>query len=362
MPEPRVRRLLIVGLALAAAGVYASPAAQGQAQCPGTNEPGTSAQLSTSTLCLVNSLRAGQGLPALTQDSELAAAARAHATDMVARGYLALRSPDGVTPAQRAASAGYTGSVIGEVVGTGADGQAFPSPVFGGWQSDLPSRAVLLLASARDAGVAVVRGSPGSGAGADNEATYVLYVGAQPVLGQTAIASLVSGDVLIQTPSATGFSQPVKLTGSTVIPVGSIVDATSGKVRIISARDRQGHNQTAQFFDGKFRIRQRKTPHAVTRLELRGGDFSACTVGVSAKRARAARGRTVRRVWGHGKGRYKLSGRTAAGTVRGTFWLTEDRCDGTLIRVKEGSVVVHDLAHQRTVTVTAGHSYFAKRR
>ena len=50
--------------------------------------------------------RAGCG--ALRFDSRLAAAARAHSADMVNRHYFAHESPDGSTPADRAAAAGYT--------------------------------------------------------------------------------------------------------------------------------------------------------------------------------------------------------------------------------------------------------------
>jgi hypothetical protein len=41
-------------------------------------------------------------------------------------------------------------------------------------------------------------------------------------------------------------------------------------------------------------------------------------------------------------------------------WLTEDYCNGTLIRVREGSVTVRDLVKKRTVVVAAGRSYFAE--
>jgi hypothetical protein len=46
--------------------------------------------------------------------------------------------------------------------------------------------------------------------------------------------------------------------------------------------------------------------------------------------------------------------------VLGTIWLTEDRCDGTLIRVLTDKVAVTDLVKHRKVTVKAGHSYLAK--
>ena len=46
--------------------------------------------------------------------------------------------------------------------------------------------------------------------------------------------------------------------------------------------------------------------------------------------------------------------------MRGTRWLTEDRCDGTLTRVTNGAVVVRDFKRHRKVLVRAGHSYLAK--
>ena len=42
----------------------------------------------------------------------------------------------------------------------------------------------------------------------------------------------------------------------------------------------------------------------------------------------------------------------------GTRWLTEDFCDGTLVRVAQGVVVVEDLVTRATVTVHARHSVF----
>jgi ferric-dicitrate binding protein FerR (iron transport regulator) len=46
--------------------------------------------------------------------------------------------------------------------------------------------------------------------------------------------------------------------------------------------------------------------------------------------------------------------------VRGTNWLTEDSCNGTLVRVRRGKVAVTDYHRRRTVTVKAGRSYFAR--
>ena len=70
----------------------------------------------------------------------------------------------------------------------------------------------------------------------------------------------------------------------------------------------------------------------------------------------------VRRVWGRerGSGRFRSRGRYSSGLVRGTEWLTVDRCDGTLTRVKRGTVIVRDFVRHRTVTVRAGQKYLAR--
>ena len=68
------------------------------------------------------------------------------------------------------------------------------------------------------------------------------------------------------------------------------------------------------------------------------------------------------KLWGSGKGKFRTSGKYASATVRGTIWLMQDECDGTLIRVKRGTVSVRDLKRKKTVTVKTGHSYVARAR
>ena len=70
----------------------------------------------------------------------------------------------------------------------------------------------------------------------------------------------------------------------------------------------------------------------------------------------------MRRLSGNANGRFRTRGRHSAATVRGTIWVTADRCDGTLTRVKRGRVAVRDLRRRRTVVVRAGKSYLAPRR
>jgi hypothetical protein len=46
--------------------------------------------------------------------------------------------------------------------------------------------------------------------------------------------------------------------------------------------------------------------------------------------------------------------------VRGTIWLTQERCEGTLTFVKRGIVTVRDERRNKTIVVRAGHSYLAR--
>ena len=180
--------------------------------------------------------------------------------------------------------------------------------------------------------------------------------------GATANVESVSGTVLVRRPGAAGF---VRLRRAGQVPIGSVVDATRGVVRLTTASNLRGGQQTARFYDGRFMVSQRRTQLPVTELDLVGGDFTVCRpaaprggVRAAAKRKRSKR--TVRRLWGDGKGRFRADGRYGSAGARGTIWLTADRCDGTFVRVRRGRVEVRDFPRRRTVTLTAGRSYLAR--
>jgi hypothetical protein len=135
---------------------------------------------------------------------------------------------------------------------------------------------------------------------------------------------------------------------------------TKGRVALTTAANTHGATQTTQAFEGFFTALQ--SPGAsVTDLVLRSGNFDALcgSGGVDVARA-SANTKTVRHLWASGKGKFRTTGRFAAASIRGTEWLTEDRCDGTLITVKTGAVSVFDQVLQRTVVVTAGKTYLAR--
>jgi ferric-dicitrate binding protein FerR (iron transport regulator) len=60
------------------------------------------------------------------------------------------------------------------------------------------------------------------------------------------------------------------------------------------------------------------------------------------------------------KGRFRTRGRHAAATVRGTTWLTEDRCGGTLVAVRHGLVAVRDFTRRKTFMVPGGHKHVSR--
>ena len=184
-----------------------------------------------------------------------------------------------------------------------------------------------------------------------------------PSLGRTVVVSAASGTVLIKQRGQAKFTP---LGHSAVIPVGSSVDTQRGVVTLVSAADSRGTIQAMNFSTGVFSVGQSSSGGGLTDIALTGGKFSSCPVRARSRAharataASAGRRRAIRRLWGNGHGRFRTHGRYGSATVRGTIWLTEDYCDGTLIRVRRGAVSVRDYTRRRTVTVLAGHSYFAR--
>ena len=175
-----------------------------------------------------------------------------------------------------------------------------------------------------------------------------------PVEGKLFNAAPVSGTVLVRLPGAAAF---IRLAELRSIPTGSLVDARKGRVRLFTT-DGRGGIQSSDFFGGMFRISQQRG--GLVELTLAGGSFKGCSApSGAARRASAAIGKSVRKLWGTGKGKFRTKGRFATATVRGTTWLTDDRCGGTLVKVTEGAVVARDLVKRRSALLRAKKQYFA---
>ncbi len=186
---------------------------------------------------------------------------------------------------------------------------------------------------------------------------------AAPILGQTTNLAPVSGTILVRLPGSTTFT---RLTSAVDLPLGSTIDARSGKVTLTLALP-HGRTQTGQFYDGEFVLTQTST--GMTVLALTGGSFAGCpatttnaaTNGGTNTGATGAGGTTataalassakkkpttvIRQLWGNAHGNYTTKGRYGSAAVSGTVWLTQDRCDGTYVKVTKDNVIVVAYAH-----------------
>ena len=158
------------------------------------------------------------------------------------------------------------------------------------------------------------------------------------------------------------------LAGGEQIPFGATVDDTHGTVVIDVVEG--GVLDAMEFTGADFKLGQ--LADGVTVLTLEGGSYAAdCGSPASVKTVRetaAAKpgprpgarhrdaARTVRSLWGNGKGSFEVKGRYAAATVRGTVFHVVDRCDGTFVHVERGIVAVLDDRTGKTTLVVAGQS------
>ena len=182
----------------------------------------------------------------------------------------------------------------------------------------------------------------------------------EPTLGASGVGEPVSGRVRVQRPGEKNFSD---LRKRSKLPVGTTVDVTGGVVRVTFATAPEdvatyGPTQSAEFWGGEFRFFQSASGSLVDVILT--GDQPDCVIGANASAKSKSNRRGSRFVWGKGKGRFRTTGNTGAATVRGTYWYTQDRCDGTYFRTREGVVDVRDFGKSSTVPVKAGERYLAR--
>jgi hypothetical protein len=188
----------------------------------------------------------------------------------------------------------------------------------------------------------------------DNGDVFAASIGpaaAEPAAGKFVGASVVSGDVSIRIPPSNGF---VPLRPGDVVPVGSTIDATKGRVKITIALP-NGKLQSTDFYSGVFRVTQKKSGLA-TMVLVGGGNAGSVRAAAAAKAKKV-----IRQLWASGTGRFATKGKYAAATIRGTTWLTIDRSDATVIKVTAGKVVVRDFKKKRNVVIKKGQQYVATR-
>jgi hypothetical protein len=201
--------------------------------------------------------------------------------------------------------------------------------------------------------------------------SYGQWAGSFALAGAAQIPGSPSGTVGGGTTTGGSGPPPTATTTGTVlvdgrpfasgtIPYGATVDVTGGSVQLKADTGTLKVNGAGGVTAAFVLKRVKVGKSAVVELRLAKGDFGACPKRTPSSVGGAAAAKTVRQLWGNGKGAFKTTGRYASATVRGTNWLTADRCDGTNVTVRRGVVQVADLPKHKQVAVAAGHSYLAK--
>ena len=178
---------------------------------------------------------------------------------------------------------------------------------------------------------------------------------ATPVAGKTVAGTVVKGKVLVKTRGG----KYVALDPGTPIPLGSTIDTRHGTIQLTAQQKKNGKTQTAKFFDGIFKITQTKKTTDLTLTQA----LAKCPKRKHSAHAAAKKKKPkTRKLWGNGSGSFRTRGRYSAATVRGTKWLVQDACSGTLTRVRKGVVSVRDNVRRKTIVLRAGKKYLAKPR
>ncbi len=176
----------------------------------------------------------------------------------------------------------------------------------------------------------------------------------RPQLGRTAAVVPLSGSVLVKLPRTRRFA---RLASARTVPVGSLVDARHGSLRVLTALNTTGATQAVRVWDGEFTLAQRPSAGGMTRLLLRGARPSCRAATATRSHHHASSGP---RLWAEDNhGRYSTYGANSVATVLGTKWESVETCAGTFTYVARGAVKVHDLHTHRAVIVRARHGYLA---
>jgi hypothetical protein len=344
---------------------------------------GAGSPLETEIIAQINAFRLSQGLSPLVSSPVLSAFAARHAQDMLAKGYFDHDEPGGQTALQRLTAfygpEGYDLSNVGEniaMISGPGDATAFVQE----WMGDTAHQEILLGTGRgplySEVGVAVVTAdsAPGVYAGLGQVSILSAEFGPpQPLYGQSVVVAPVSGVVLVKRPGAKTFTA---LQAGALIDSGTQVDTTKGRVRLTSVADDSGTVQTADFYRGRFAVTY--TPdfpgvstNLLTNLRLIG-KLTGCRSVKAArhlaaqskkprKRPRKPKGPKVQSLWGTGTGHFRTQTGYASAVVRGTYWLTQETCTSTRVRVVSGVVDVFDVKRNIHTSVTAGHSLVVRK-
>jgi hypothetical protein len=206
---------------------------------------------------------------------------------------------------------------------------------------------VAVLIAAITAAVAVAAGITVAGAAAGPRA---------PQLGKTVDVVPVSGQAFVTAPGRAR----QQLVAAESVPVGTVVDATRGSVRVIGATAAGAGTQSGTYSGGEFQVLQPAAHGHAIEVRLVGGDFSVCG---KASAARAPTKQVMRqlstkagygpitsgRVIGARARRYGYG--AAAADAISAVWTTIDTCQTTNLNIKRGHLIP---VSSRPVRMSAG--------
>ena len=193
---------------------------------------------------------------------------------------------------------------------------------------------VALLVAVITASVAVAAGVTVAGAAAGPPA---------PQLGKTVNVVPVSGRAFVAIPGQARHH----LVAAESVPVGTVLDARGGSVRVIGATATGAGTQSGTYSGGEFRVLQPAAHRYAIDVRLVGGDFAVCT---KASAARAPTQQVIRQLStraGYGpitSGRdiaaraKQYARRAAAADATAAVWMTTDTCQATVLRVRRGQL------------------------
>jgi hypothetical protein len=192
-----------------------------------------------------------------------------------------------------------------------------------------------------------------------------------PVVDVNTNIAPTTGTVDVELPGQHHFQH---LPGPEQIPLGSTVDAMHGTAALTIGLP-NGSTQTGHFYDGVFKVTQQKSGRAIEALV--GGNYAGCPaphdsdgdsdhdLGLEPAHTAAKKKKkktVVRELWGNAHGDFTTKGTYGSAAVRGTIWLTQDRCDGTYFTAVKDSITVVSYRHPKHPhIVLQGHSFLVLR-
>jgi uncharacterized protein YkwD len=159
-------------LVLATAAPFNNVIAKGLAHCADENLPANAAnraRVEAATLCLTNKFRAANGRRPLKSNRRLVAAAREHASNMVANHFFSHTDPGGRDALQRIKGARYLGRspdwTVGENIAWGQGDLGTARSIVSAWIDSPGHRRNLLNRRYRETGLALAPGTPSASSG-----------------------------------------------------------------------------------------------------------------------------------------------------------------------------------------------------